>query len=164
MAVTDCLGSIIIRVIQHRAQRYDTLGDWQIDPGYTDEGGRLWGTIHKINVSQLGHANFEFLCALHELVEMWWCQTHGITTEAVDAWDLGYPMLRERDPTVPDEPGEHPGCPYYLGHLLASQVEEQVARECGIDWDAYTRACEEVTHGQEKEEEDHQGQGASDAP
>ncbi len=58
---------IAIVTIPQDQQRYFTAGDW-----FTEEFKT------KIRVSDLDNARFEFLIALHELVEMFLCHDWGI--------------------------------------------------------------------------------------
>ena len=64
----------IIETISHKAQKYPTVGDWRNDPD---------GTL-RIRVSDMKNEDYEFLIALHELVEQHLCKKRGITVAAVD--------------------------------------------------------------------------------
>ena len=75
--------NITIRSIPEAQHRYPTTGDWWFEPD---------GSL-QIAVTEWGHPDHEFLIAFHELVEVWLCRRRGITTEAVDAFDMAY----ERD-------------------------------------------------------------------
>ena len=116
---------ILLMSVPPSAQRYDTVGDW-----VTSEDGDL-----KIIVSSLGHADSEFLVALHELVEAYLCQKRGISAEEVDKFDLA---------SSADEPGDDPLAPYYQEHQFAMLIERLVAHELGVDWNEHEKRLSEV--------------------
>src|SRR5262249_37826766 len=80
---------IVSEVIDHTAQRYDTAGDWWFDPD---------GTLH-VAVSKMSDPRYTVLLAMHELTEAILCRHAGVTTEQVDAWDMG-------EGADVDEPGD----------------------------------------------------------
>lgn len=120
---------IVIEVIPHQAQRYDTCGDWE------------WtGENLTIRVSDLGNDVFNFLVATHELHEAMLCRFRGITTKMVDAWDLNWtPREPTSGPSV-DEAGNDPRAPYHREHRFGLVIEELVGHELGIDKAAYDAA------------------------
>ena len=117
---------IIIETIEHKDQRYNTVGDWQ-----------FIGDELIIKVSKLEDERLEFLVGLHELVEAYLCKVYGITSEQVDAFD----MAHEDD----IDPGGIPTAPYYRQHLFATVVEHIIAGELDVDWDAYETAIEKTS-------------------
>lgn len=123
--------NITIRSIPEAQHRYPTTGDWWFEPD---------GSL-QIAVTEWGHPDHEFLIAFHELVEVWLCRRRGITTEAVDAFDMAY----ERDRADGDmsEPGDDPRAPYYREHQFASGMERLMAAELGVNWQAYGGAITE---------------------
>jgi hypothetical protein len=116
---------ISITTIPHAAQRYPTVGDWV----WSADGETL-----TIAVSKMGSRRFEALVAVHELVEALLCREHGISTEAVDAFDRTY--------SGDGEPGCAPDCPYRREHTEATVVEMHLAVAMGVDWNDYdTKVC-----------------------
>lgn len=113
--------TIIIQVISHNYQRYDTCGDWQTD------GEGNW----HIAVSNLDDPRYNFLVALHELVEMALCNERNITAEQVDAFDIGY------EGRYPEDPGIDPEAPYHKEHMAATVIERDMARRLHVNWDKY---------------------------
>jgi len=83
-----------------------------------------------MRVSTLPEWRYSMLIAVHELIEALLCRAHGVTTEAVDAWDMG--PGKEMD-----EPGDDPRAPYHREHDFALCVERLLAHEIGVDWNAY---------------------------
>jgi hypothetical protein len=112
--------------IPHESQRYDTVGDWRIKSGQIS-----------ILVSSLPDERYEFLVALHELVEAYLCKQGGISEETVTAFDTG--PGKELD-----EPGDDPRAPYHAEHVFASKIERMMADELGVDWEKYETAIEEL--------------------
>lgn len=129
---------IDIRTIPHDEQRYPTVGDWYFDTIHlTDASDAI--RILKIRVSDMGNPKFEFLVALHELVEVTLCEAAGITAEEVDKFDIEYEA--QRDPEDEDsEPGDSPAAPYRIPHAIATGVERIVAALIGVDWIEYGNA------------------------
>lgn len=113
--------SISIKVIPHIEQRYPTCGDWYY------ENGELM-----IRVSKMTDDRFEFLVALHELVEVKLCELFGITQSVVDDFDMEYERTRATDDD--SEPGDSPKAPYRLQHCIATGVERTIAAFMGVDW------------------------------
>jgi hypothetical protein len=115
---------IVIEVIPHAEQRYDTCGDWQFD----NEGNL------NIKVSDTGDDNYNFLVARHEMDEAWLCQAEGISQQQVDEFDLAHPD--------DDQPGENPDAPYYNQHLFATAAEQHMALALQLDWHNYEQHLE----------------------
>jgi|GEM_PF-1357870 hypothetical protein len=111
---------IRLRVLPHRAQRYDTEGDWI----WHDQG-------LEIRISrEVGEQDprYGLLLFVHELIEALLCRAGGITTACVDAFDLAHPGT---------EPGEDPAAPYYQQHMSAEAAERALADSLGLDWQDY---------------------------
>lgn len=120
---------ILIETVPHAEQRYDTVGDWIIEPD---------GTWH-IRISELPTCRdplaekFALLVAFHELIEMALCIDHQVGAEEVDVFDLHYP---EGD----TEPGDDRNAPYYHEHQLATGLERTLAAALDVDWQEYEEA------------------------
>lgn len=119
---------ISIRFIPQEAHRYKTIGDWF-------PSGQIGQVI--INVTKMHESNwlyttkYEYLVAIHELIEMALCDVYGITSERVDAFDMG-PIGSQSD-----EPGMESEAPYRIQHLIATGIEMQLAAVMGVDWKKY---------------------------
>jgi hypothetical protein len=116
---------IQIETIPHRSQRYETTGDWWWDPDDTLQ----------MRVSTFSDWRHSALIAFHEFVEALLCKAHGVTAEAVDAWDTG-PGKELADP------GDDPRAPYHREHNFALSIERLFAHELGVDWNAYGDALD----------------------
>jgi hypothetical protein len=116
---------IDIEIIPHDCQRYPTVGDWQFS-----------GPELIINVSETGNEDYNFLIALHEMIEAYLCKKHGVTEQQVDEWDKSH--LESNDP------GMLPNCPYGLEHAMATGVELAVGEALGIDFEDYTRKVDSL--------------------
>lgn len=129
---------ITIKTIPDSHQRYNTVGDY-----YTDErGNRIFA------VSDMNNWKFEFLVAIHELVESALCQDRGVTDAAIDAFDLSFEEKRLKG-EVDGEPGNDPSAPYYKEHQFASKIEKMLADELDVDWEEYYRVCDKLDRNTE---------------
>src|SRR5208337_252360 len=120
--------NIVIRTIDHKDQRYETVGDWQ----------PLMGPNLLITVSDLGNPKMNALVAIHELIEALLCKFNDpeITTEIVDSFDMSHENL--------DEPGESSEAPYHLQHTRATIIEKLLSDWLKIDWDEYEKRIQEL--------------------
>lgn len=120
--------NISIKTIPHADQRYRTCGDWWITPD---------GDV-EIRVSQTGDWREEALIAFHELREILVCKHRGITTEAVDDFDIQYEKDRDAGLHGPEEePGNDPKCPCREEHMAATQAERALAYDLDVVWNEY---------------------------
>lgn len=117
-----------IETIPHHHQTYETVGWW----GFGKRSGNL-----QVFVSDMGNEDYEFLVALHELVEAWLCRKRGISDEEITAFDIDFENTRM--PGNTDEPGDHENAPYKREHLFATGIEKLMAAELGIDWSRYDK-------------------------
>ena len=116
---------ITINSIEHKDQRYPTVGDWFYEPD---------GSL-TINVSRMQDSRYELLVAIHELIEAALCEDRGITQDAVDQFDKDFE--ENRHPDNLDEPGDDPRAPYRREHCFATGVERLLAAELEVDWKTY---------------------------
>lgn len=110
---------IEIETIPHKKQRYNTCGDYWID-----EDDNL-----QIRISDLGNTDYEFLIALHELIEAYLCLKDGIDFDKITKFDEHFEEMRKAFPTLVGEmePGDHEKAPYHKWHRLASMIERNIA-------------------------------------
>lgn len=114
-----------LKFIPHSEQRYETVGDWIVDP----DGN------HEIRVSDMGDERYNWLVAFHELAEFMLCLQRGIKQEDVDAFDKAFEDKREDGNC--DEPGDDIKAPYRKEHFFATTVERALSAEMGVDWKSY---------------------------
>ncbi len=131
--------NIRIETIPNEKQRYKTIGDWfYVDLAYRNNGEEpQQRTV--IRVSDLDEPKFEFLVALHELVEMFLCHERGVTEKQVDDFDIYW--------KGDGDPGNDPAAPYWKEHQFASVIERMMAHELGVDWQQYEKRLDEVDEG-----------------
>ena len=125
---------IIVDVIPHNEQRYETCGDW------------FWeGETLYIKVSKMSDWRREFLIAWHELFECMWSKQNGVTQEAVDAFDMKF-LADQKKGDHPDEeePGDNPNCPCYIGHQLGVAFEQLACIELKEDWIKYNEEVDSL--------------------
>jgi hypothetical protein len=118
----------VLQTIPHASQRYETCGDY-----YTDEGG-----VNRIFVSDMGNEDYEFLVLIHELTEQYLCKKHGVSEEAITAFDIDFENKRAEGNI--DEPGDDNDAPYRDEHCIATGVERVVAGVLGVKWNEYEAA------------------------
>ena len=133
---------IYIDTIPHSEQRYPTVGDyWRPSiPAHAIE--RL-----EVRVSELENEDYEFLIAVHELIEEHLTRKHGISEQEITAFDIVYEASRA--PASVAEPGDHPDAPYRKEHFFATSIERLIAAELGIDWLAYSAKIDSLFETQE---------------
>lgn len=110
---------ISIRTIPHNKQHYETCGDYWID-----EQGRT-----KIVVSDMDNEDYEFLIALHEMVEQHLCKKRGISFDKITEFDKKF----DGD----GEPGDDKNSPYQNEHNFATGIERLMCAELKIKWQDY---------------------------
>jgi len=116
--------NIEIKTVPHSSQRYPTTGD------YFRDGKRLC-----FRVSDMGNRTYEFLVAVHEIVERMLCEARGITDHEIDRFDIA---------NEADDPGDDPNSPYHREHIFAACVERLLAHELGVEWEDYETAIDEL--------------------
>lgn len=121
---------IIIETVPHKSQDYKTVGNWG-----TNEDGSKW-----ITVSSTGNDDYDFLVALHEMIEQKLCDKKGLKDEAVTAFDKRFEAMRTAFPDIVgnEEPGDNVGAPYRAEHAYATAVEMNMSQQLGVDWSEYT--------------------------
>ncbi len=118
--------NINIKTIPDNEQRYDTVGDYWKKDG-----------VDEIKVSMMGNRQYEFLVAIHEMVEQFLCENAGITDEEITKFDIEYEEKRKNGDDT--EPGEDIYAPYHKQHMFAEKIEKMMAEECEIDWQDYCK-------------------------
>lgn len=126
---------IEIATIPHNQQRYNTVGDWYMN---------VDGETLIIKVSDTSISEFNFLIAVHELVEAYTCNIRRVSPDEVDSWD--------RDHIDSDDPGSLIGCPYFMPHFLATIVEMVLAIFFGVDWIEYEAKIKSISYHYKPEE------------
>lgn len=122
------MNDIRIKTIPHNLERYPTVGDYF----------EKYGIIH-IKVSDLKDWRYEFLIALHELIEAMLCKKRNISWDSVTEFDLQF----EKE-GLDGEPGDDPRAPYRKEHFFATNIEALTADQLGVDWAAYEEACNKL--------------------
>jgi hypothetical protein len=92
----------------------------------------------------MNNSNYEFLIALHELIESKLCQERNISDRQIDEFDFAYEENREAG-DIESEPGDSLQAPYHKEHVFASTIEKMMADQLGVDWNEYSQACIELT-------------------
>ena len=123
---------IHIETIPHKDQAYETCGNFWVGM----DGA--W----QIRVSDMGNADFEWLVAIHEFIEMKLCDKRGIKEEDITKFDIDFEAKRKEGNV--DEPGDDPQSPYKREHFCATNIERMLSAELGIDWAVYNGVVENL--------------------
>jgi hypothetical protein len=123
--------SIVIDIIPHARQRYETVGDYF----FTD------GILH-IRVSGMKDNKFELLVAIHELIEVMLTENDGVAEPDIAAFDKRFEEARVEGNL--DEPGDDSGAPYKKQHCIATAVERMMCALLNVDWKEYERTVNEL--------------------
>jgi hypothetical protein len=118
---------IVIQIVEHKDQRYNTCGDWVLDTE---------GTLN-ITVSKTEDPRSQWAVAYHELIEALLCTNRGITSQQVDDFDMDKGAEY-------DEPGRHPSAPYHREHIFATAAERRFIETLGIHWDEHEKTIDQL--------------------
>lgn len=120
---------VIIKVIPHSEQRYETCGDWWFD----SEG------VLQIRVSDMSDSRYEQLIAFHEYAEAMLCNYSGVSEREVLDFDIEFEKMRAAFPKLVGnkEPGNSRAAPYNKQHKMATRLEHQLAEKLNVDWEKY---------------------------
>ena len=88
-----------------------------------------------IVVSDMKNPDYEFLVAVHELIEAWLVRKRGISEERITEFDIAFEKARPEDDL--SEPGDEPDAPYQNEHCIATGVERILCAAMGIPWKEY---------------------------
>lgn len=82
---------------------------------------------------------------VHELIEAYLCRKHGVTDEAVSAFDDKYEAERkEGKHKEDDEPGDDPNAPYRIEHQAATHVERAACHALDLSWKTHSQSVIET--------------------
>lgn len=112
-----------IESIPQSKMRYPSLGDY-----WRSADGALY-----IKVQEFSDWRYEFLIAIHELIEEALTRQRGIAEPAIMAFDMEH--------LDSDDPGMLPEAPYHKEHVFATGIEMAMAAMLGVDWAEYEKAC-----------------------
>lgn len=124
-----------IQTIDHYHHRYDTVGDYFFDPELQ---------VQKILVSDMNNWEYEFLVAMHELVEQALCRKRGIEEEEITAFDTEYECKRPPWDSE-SEPGDSRRAPYHKEHTIATAIERLLAEALGVNWLEYEKTITKLS-------------------
>jgi len=137
-----------IKIIPNASQRYETVGDyWEkhqqlIEIRVSDftevcassEAGTVFVNSEAVKKAE----SFEFLVAIHELVEAFLARRDGIDFKKIDEFDLKHVLSEQAE----SEPGEQEDCPYKEQHIKATLVEQYLAQIIAVNWEEYSEAVQ----------------------
>lgn len=112
---------IVIKIINHKDQRYDTWGDYWIEDD---------GTV-QFRISRFENSYNVMPLLVHEFLEFWRCMAEGIKEPDITDYDLAH--LED------DDPGMNLDAPYHKEHLQSMGIERFICMQDGIDFETYYR-------------------------
>ncbi len=116
---------INIKTVKPGTLPFNRVGDW------------TWrGETLQISVNDMSEERYEWLLAVHEVVEAFLCKFRGITEQAIDKFDKDH-----NGAWLPEGPG-------YPEHLFATGVESIIAAMVGITIDTYEKEIEDGSKDQ----------------
>lgn len=126
---------IEIHFIKHTDQRYVTVGDYKRDKD---------GKLH-IWVSEMEDIRYNYLVAVHELVEALTTELRDIKEEDISAFDIHFEEERELGIHTPtEEPGDSEEAPYKKEHFLATNIERILSAEWNVNWNIYDKTVNDL--------------------
>lgn len=118
---------------------------WKQLPDYPDIGS--WkcnadGSPAFIGCADTGNDISNAAILLHEMIESFLCWLHGVTEEAVSAFDQKwFKDEAEGKIHLHEEPGNDPAAPYHVWHIVASRFEREFVLQCGMTWEEHCENC-----------------------
>ena len=135
--------NVEIKVIPHKSQRYETVGDWYFSFGVVN--AKKVKKNLEIKVSDMKNWKYEMLVAVHELVEFLLCEDRGIIQKDCDRFDMKFEADRLKGKhSATAEPGRSKKAPYYREHKFASKIEKLLAEELNVNWKKYDDCVNEL--------------------
>jgi len=118
------LNTVII-TIPHKFQEYNTLGNY-----------KRVNNVTYFMISDCNNEWYEYMIALHELIEETLTRKRGISEEVITDFDLGH--------LDADDPGSLPDAPYFKEHMFAMSMERKMCKMLGLDWNLYDSVCSKI--------------------
>ena len=139
---------INVETIEHSEQEYETCGDYWMD-----------GDTMEVRVSDMGNADYEFLVAIHEQIEAYFCMKENVDFDKITKFDKHFEaMRRDYSDLVGDmEPGDSEVAPYNKQHKMASMFEKWLAdniakiedKNPDVYWQEYDEAVNKLSNGKD---------------
>ena len=127
MPVPIPIDRVVIEIVDHSEQRYNTVGDWTLQGGLlTIRASRMPDDLHWPIVD-------------HEMAEARWCARNGVSQGQVDEFDAKFELTAHGNL----EPGDDHRAPYYEGHQIGIIVEKMAVLEMGWSWAEYLDVIDE---------------------
>lgn len=125
---------IVIEVVPHSEQRYETVGDYFVR-SFIDGITREEGEELAIRVSRMEDWRHVAMVAIHELTEVCLCANDDVEIADIDQFDMDFEAARPEGNL--DEPGDAPFAPYARQHCFATAVERMMCAAFGLSWKEY---------------------------
>lgn len=127
------LPKIIIETIPNNKQRYPTCGD------YFKKNNKMF-----FKISKLKNPDYEFLIAIHELIEWFLYQRKGLKIQDIDRFDIMFEKERKQGKWKNEESGFDKRAPYRKEHIFATKIERFLAKKLGVKWHIYDKSVNKL--------------------
>jgi hypothetical protein len=92
--------------------------------------------VINVEIQELNDEDYEFLLAIHCLVENKLIEKRKINKSDIDEFEKSY-YSNMKISGLQDDPGDDPSSPYHNEHLFATFIEMQIAKEMNISWKSF---------------------------
>jgi len=131
---------INIRTKPIKKFRVEDVGDyyWIISPVPEEN-------VLKIVVAEMENQDYEFLVALHELIESYLLLKKGVSFEEVGKYDMKF-LQEQKEGKRPKNAnaGDQKDCPYRKEHAFATKIEKILANYLKVDWKQYEKYLDNI--------------------
>lgn len=118
---------LTVKIIPHNNQRYDTCGDYQINPATN---------ALDVRISDTKNQDYNFLVTVHEIIEAYLCLKRKIDYNLITEFDVKFHGK--------GEPGDDKHSPYRREHKFSTQIEKKLAKELGVKWKIYDETINQL--------------------
>jgi hypothetical protein len=102
----------------------------------------------KIIVARMENPDYEFLVALHEMIEAYLIKRRGIDPRQIDEWEDKFEReVREGKRPKNSNAGEQKDCLYKEEHKIAIKIEKTLAKYLKINWKKYEKYLDQLIEG-----------------
>ena len=130
--------SYTLKIEPWKKMRYLTAGDY-----FKTKDG--W----KIVTADMGNSDYNFLVLIHELIELYLTQKHGVTEPRIKKFDEWFEHEKSKGKFKKIlSPGRHPKAPYKREHMFAVKIEDLLRKELGVSrkkqWEVEDKVFEKI--------------------
>lgn len=106
----------------------------------------------KIIVARMENPDYEFLIALHEMIEAYLIKRRGLNLKKIDEWEERFEREVQEGKRPKNAIAEkQKDCPYRKEHEIAIKIEKTLAKYLKVNWKKYEEAMDKILEEYEKE-------------